>query len=85
VAVVLLTGFTNSTARIFNLRLTQQQDCWLCGDKKESSKLIVCHCPLLACKRYRTLGCTLLKPKDLENIGVNSLTHISLAVTQGLA
>jgi hypothetical protein len=27
VAVVLLTGFTNSTARIFNLRLTQQQDC----------------------------------------------------------
>jgi hypothetical protein len=41
---------------MFKLGLTQQQDCQLYGDKKEDSVHIVCHCPALACKRYRTLG-----------------------------
>ena len=82
VGVVLLTGFTTPTAHVFNLRLTQRQDCWLCRDKKEGSKLIVCHGPSLAYKWYRTLGCTLLKPKDLENMRVKRL--ISQVVTEGL-
>jgi hypothetical protein len=31
---------------------------------------IVCQCSALACERYRTLGLTFLKTKDLENRGV---------------
>lgn len=83
VAVVLLTGYTTLTVYIFNLRLTQRQDFWLCRNKKEGIVLIVCHCKSLACKLYRTWGCSLLKLKDLENMRVNSL--ISLVVTWGLA
>ena len=59
VALILLTGYITFTVHIFNLRLTQQQNCWLCRDKTEGSVLIVCHCPSLAYKWYRTLGCRL--------------------------
>jgi len=34
------------------------------------------HCLALASKRYRTLGCVFLKPKDLENVRVKSLISL---------
>jgi hypothetical protein len=37
---------------------------------------VVNHCPALACKRYRTLGCMFLKPNDWENIRVNGLISL---------
>jgi hypothetical protein len=38
--------------------------------------------PVLACKRYRILGCMFLKPEDLENVKVSSL--LSLVANTGL-
>jgi hypothetical protein len=54
----------------------------MCGYEKEDSVHIVCDCPVLACKGYRILGCTFLKPEDLENMRVSSL--LSLVATTGL-
>jgi hypothetical protein len=42
-------------------------------EKKANSAHIACHCLAQACKRYRYLGCTFFKPKDLENMKVKSL------------
>jgi hypothetical protein len=50
--------------------------------EKEDSVHIVCDCPVLACKRYRILGCMFLKPEDLENMRVSSL--LSLVANTGL-
>jgi len=55
---------------MFKLRLTQWQDCTLCGKKKDNVH-VVCHCLALAYKRYKTLSCMFLKPKDLENMSMN--------------
>jgi hypothetical protein len=41
--VGLLAGHTTLSAHMFKLGLTQQQDCRMCGDKKEDSVHIVCH------------------------------------------
>ena len=80
VAVGLLTGHTTRRARMFNLGLTQRQDCRLCGDEKDDSVHIVYHCPILACKRYKTLGRMFLKPKDLENTRVSQVDNIRLVI-----
>jgi hypothetical protein len=56
---------------MFKLRLIQRQDCRLYKDKREDTVQIVCHCPALAWKRYRTLGRVFLIPKALENMRVN--------------
>lgn len=64
VAVGLLTVHTPLSAHLFKLWLTEWQHCRLFGDGKEDSEHMVKHCPALACKRYRTMGCTFLKPKD---------------------
>jgi hypothetical protein len=42
----------------------------------------MCDCPVLACKRYRILGCMFLKPENLENVRVSSL--LSLVANTGL-
>jgi hypothetical protein len=60
-AMGLLTGHTTLRAHVFKLRLTQQQDCQRCREKKGSMH-IVCHCAALARKRYRTQGHILQKP-----------------------
>ena len=71
-AVRLLTGHTSLIrAHMFKLGLTQRQDCRLCGNEKDGSVHIVCHCPTLACKRYRNLGRMLFTAKDLEDVRVN--------------
>jgi hypothetical protein len=49
---------------------------------KEDSVHIVCHCPVLASKRYRIWGSMFLKPEDLENARVSSL--LSLVANTGL-
>jgi hypothetical protein len=46
---------------------------------KRKTVYTLCDCPVLACKRYRVLGCIFLKPEDLENVRVSSL--LSLANT----
>lgn len=68
VAVGLLIRHTTLRARMFQLGIPQR----LCGDEREDSVHIGCHCPALTCKRYRNLGRMFLKPKDLENLWVNS-------------
>ena len=40
------------------------------------------HCPVLACKRYRTWGSMFLRPKDLEKLRVGSI--LSLVANTGL-
>jgi len=44
--------------------------------KEKISVHTVCQCVALQCKRYRTLGCVFLIPKDLENMRVNSLISL---------
>jgi hypothetical protein len=81
-AVGLLTGHTNLRAHLYKLGHTEGQECRPCGQDREDSVHIVCDCPVLACKRYRTLGCVFLKPEDLENAKVSSL--LSLMANKGL-
>jgi hypothetical protein len=81
-AVGLLTGHTSLRARMYKPGHTERQECRLCGYDEEFSVHIVCDCPVLACKRYRILGCMFLKPEDLENVRVSSL--LSLVANTGL-
>jgi hypothetical protein len=46
--------------------------------------IIVCHCLVLACKRYRTLSCKFLKPKDLENMRMYGLTSLVANIRPGV-
>jgi hypothetical protein len=61
---------------------TEGQELRLCGYEKEDTVHIVCDCPVLACKRYRILGCMFLKPEDLKKVRVSSL--LSLVANTGL-
>ena len=81
-AVGLLTGHTSLRAHLHKLGHTERQEWPLCGHDKEDSVHTVCDCPVLACKRYRILGCVFLKPEDLENVRVGSL--LSLVANTGL-
>jgi hypothetical protein len=82
VAVGLLTGHTNLRAHLYKLGYTEGQEFRLCGYEKEDNVHIVCDCPVLACKRYRILGCMFLKPEDLKNVRVSS--PLSLVANTGL-
>jgi hypothetical protein len=82
IAVGLLTGHTSLRAHLYKLRHTEGQECRLCGCEKGDSVHIVCDCPVLACRRYRILGCVFLKPGDLKNVRVSSL--LSLVANTGL-
>jgi predicted Zn-ribbon and HTH transcriptional regulator len=81
-AVGLLTGHTSLRAHIYKLGHTEGQECRLCGYDKEDSVHIVCHCPVLACKRYRIWSSMFLKHEDLEKVRVSSL--LSLVANTGL-
>jgi hypothetical protein len=81
-AVGLLSGHTKLRVHLHKLGYTEGQECRLCGYEKEESVHIVCDCPVLACKRYRILGCMFLKPEDLQNVRVSSL--LSLVANTGL-
>ncbi|XP_071580115.1 uncharacterized protein [Temnothorax nylanderi] len=72
VAVGLLTGHSALLrAHLFNLGLAEQKECRLCGDEKENNVHILCHCPALICKRYKTWGRMYLSPQDLESARSN--------------
>jgi hypothetical protein len=49
---------------------------------KKKTVYTLCVCPVLACERYRILGCMFLMPEDLENVRVSSL--LSLVANTGL-
>jgi hypothetical protein len=77
VAVGLLTGYTTLTAHMFQPGCTPRHDCRRCRDEEEDTVHVVCHCPVLACKRYRTLGSRFLKTKDLGNMSVNGIMSLA--------
>jgi energy-converting hydrogenase A subunit M len=41
----------------------------------------LCVTVLSACKRYRILGCIFLKPEDLENVRVSSLSSLLICAS----
>jgi hypothetical protein len=63
---------------------TERQECRLCGYEKEVSVHTVCDCPVLACKRYRILGCMFLNLEDLEKVRVSSLLSLVANTGHGL-
>jgi hypothetical protein len=77
-AVGLLKGHTTLRSHLYKLGHTERQECQLCGYFTHT----VCHCPVLAYKRYRIWGSIILKPKDLEKVRVSSL--LSLVANTGL-
>jgi hypothetical protein len=81
-AVGLSTGHTCLRAHFYKLRHVEEQECGLCGHKKEDIVHTVCDCPAIACKRCRIWGSMFLKPEDLENVSVSSL--LSLVAKTGL-
>jgi hypothetical protein len=77
-AAVGLTGHASLKEHLYKLGHTERQECRLCGYEKQDSVHIVCDCPVLACKRYRNLGCMFLKPEDLENVSLVANTGLGL-------
>jgi len=75
VAVSLLTGHTTLTA---NAETWTHIAAGLAtvSDEKANIVHIACCCLPQACKRYRNLGHMFFKPKDLENMKVNSLIRL---------
>ena len=70
------------TVHLYELGHTERQKCLMCGYEKEDSLLIICHCPVVACKRYRIWSDLFLKPEDLEEVRLGSL--LSLVANTGL-
>ena len=66
--VGLLTGHTTLRAHLHKLGHTERQECRMCGYDKYDSVHIVCHCSVLACKRYRLWGSMFLQSEDLEKV-----------------
>jgi hypothetical protein len=83
-AVGLLTGHITLKAQLDKLGHTERQECRLCGYDKEDSVHIVCHCLVLASKRYSIWGSMLLKPQDLEKVRVGSLLSLVANIGLGL-
>jgi hypothetical protein len=75
-AVGLLTGHTNLRRQVYKIGHTERQQYRLCGYDKKDSIHIVCHCPVLACKRYRIWGSMFVRPKDLEKAKLGSLLRL---------
>ncbi|KYN05422.1 hypothetical protein ALC62_03707 [Cyphomyrmex costatus] len=74
----------NRRAHLFNLGLAKQKECRLCGEESEDSLHLLCRCPALACKRYRSWGHMFITPKDLEDAKVNSLISLANDKRMGL-
>ncbi|XP_020289696.1 uncharacterized protein LOC109857614 [Pseudomyrmex gracilis] len=52
----LLTGHWAFKAYLFNLGLIEKSNCRFCGEERKDSVHILCRCPSLALKRFRSLG-----------------------------
>ncbi|KYM93641.1 hypothetical protein ALC62_15758, partial [Cyphomyrmex costatus] len=72
----LLTGHMPLRAHLFNLGLAEQKECRLCGEEGEDNLHLLCRCPALACKRYKSWGHMFMTPMDLENAKVSSLISL---------
>ncbi|KYM97757.1 hypothetical protein ALC62_11553 [Cyphomyrmex costatus] len=72
----LLTGHMPLRAYLFNLGLTEQKEYRLCGEEGEDNLHLLCRCPALACKRYKSWGHMFMTPMDLENAKVSSLINL---------
>lgn len=77
----LLMGHMALRGHLYNLGTTTQKECRLCG---EDSIYILCHCPALVCKRYRSWDDMFIKPKDLEDKKVSSLIRLATDASLGL-
>ncbi|KYQ59907.1 hypothetical protein ALC60_01002, partial [Trachymyrmex zeteki] len=78
----LLTGHLLLRAHLYNIGLADQKNCRLCGEENEDSIHLLCRCPLLACKRYRSWSNTFLMSEDLDGAKIDDL--ISLVHGTGL-
>lgn len=79
VAVGLLTGHSSLLSTyLFNLGLAERRECRLCGDEREDSVHLLCHCPSLLHKRYRIWGRMFLNPPDLGTVRVVDLLSLVL-------
>ncbi|KYN29184.1 Protein outspread [Trachymyrmex cornetzi] len=76
-------GLSAFRTHLYNIGLAEQENCRLCGEKSEDSIHLLCHCPMLACKRYRAWGNTFLMPEDLDGAKIGDL--ISLVHGTGLS
>jgi hypothetical protein len=84
-AVGLLTGHTSLRVHLHKLGQVERQECRLCEYNKEDSVHIVCHCPVLACERYRTWGSMFLRSEGLEKERMGSLLGLVANIGLGLA
>lgn len=78
----LLTGHNALRSHMHKLGLAEQRECRLCGAEEESSVHILCHCPVLAIKRYKIWGKTLIDPGEVANTKITTIC--SLAEKAGL-
>ncbi|XP_032685833.1 uncharacterized protein LOC116850995 [Odontomachus brunneus] len=84
VGLCLLTGHITLRSHLNKLGLTEQSDCRLCGEEREDSAHILCWCPVLTCKRYRSWGCVFMEPEDLNGKRVSSLINLVSDTRLGL-
>jgi len=80
-SIGLLTGHM-ALRGLYKLGLAESKECRFCGEESEDSSHILCHCLALSCKRYRLWESMFIKPGDLVNKKVSSLT--SLVLNTGL-
>ncbi|XP_020297795.1 uncharacterized protein LOC109862216 [Pseudomyrmex gracilis] len=79
----LLTGHWAFRAHLFNLGLVEESRCRFCGEEREDSvRHILCRCPSLVLKRFRSLGSMFVEPEDLKTHNIGHL--YSLAANAGL-
>ncbi|XP_070529632.1 uncharacterized protein [Cardiocondyla obscurior] len=82
IGIGLLTRHGTLRAHLHNLGIAEHYKCRLCEEENEDSIHILCHCPVLAIKRYLSWGKMFIDPRQLREARVNSL--ISLANHAGL-
>jgi hypothetical protein len=67
---------TTLRAHLHKLGHRERQQYRLCESEKEYSVHILCHCPLLAFKRYGIWGSIFLRPEDLDIVRVDILLSL---------
>ncbi|XP_020297787.1 uncharacterized protein LOC109862210 [Pseudomyrmex gracilis] len=62
-SIGLFTGHWAFKTHLYNMGLADKTNCRLCGEENEDSEHILCRCPSLVLKRFRSLSCMFLKPE----------------------
>jgi hypothetical protein len=68
----------------FNIKWLDTFQTDLIDTIKKTSVRMVCHCPVLPCKRYNIWGSIFLRPEDLEKVRVGSLLSLVASTWLGL-